>query len=578
MSKTKKNLLFMLCFALIMLVAAAFSAFNANKAHAADATADDFKVASIGIRLQDNAAETGVRFGVQINEELLNKADAKVTLYMLPQMFYVSGAHLNAGAATAQSVEIPGTGWAGENGYKTAYAYVYDFPANNYGVKLLAEACLTYTENGATVSKWTAVSDAYSLTDVAKIAQAGGKNGADGYIIDQVKITYKNADGTIIGSETPDYGTTLNYPAAAVIKNKTQRGWITSKNTLWNTSWTAQGNMTLTAAYYDGSVVDDKVFSAKGLIAETVNEAAPDGFEKVWKTNNTLLKSDESKYLHGQYYSAEDITGYSEIRYAVKTDYQFSTPSGICAINGWVYYTFIQNDDGTWNMTMTYTQNGEVKTDPANNISLYTNGGSYTVNSLQALSYNAWYLPYVKNVDTSYVYFTELRGTMKPYGTIIDDKVFSAKGIVAEAVNEAAPGVFEKVWKSNNKLSKSGESKYLHGQFYSAEDITGYSEIRYAVKTDYQFSTPSGICAVNGWVYYTFVQNDDGTWNMTMTYTQNGEVKTDPANNISLYTNGGSYTVNSLQALSYNAWYLPYVKNVDTSYVYFTELRGVKKK
>ena len=576
MSKTKKNLLFMLCFALIMLVAAAFSAFNANKAHAADTAADDFKVASIGIRLQDNAAETGVRFGVQINEELLNKADAKVTLYMLPQMFYVSGAHLNAGAATAQSVEIPGTGWAGENGYKTAYAYVYDFPANNYGVKLLAEACLTYTENGATVSKWTAVSDAYSLTDVAKIAQEGGKTGADGYIIDQVKITYKNADGTIIGSETPDYGTTLNYPAAAVIKNKTQRGWITSKNTLWNTSWTAQGNMTLTAAYYDGSVVDDKVFSAKGLIAETVNEAAPDGFEKVWKTNNTLLKSDESKYLHGQYYSAEDITGYSEIRYAVKTDYQFSTPSGICAINGWVYYTFIQNDDGTWNMTMTYTQNGEVKTDPANNISLHT-GGSYTANSLQALSYNAWYLPYVKNVDTSYVYFTELRGTMKPYGTIIDDKVFSAKGIVAEAVNEAAPGVFEKVWKSNNKLSKSGESKYLHGQFYSAEDITGYSEIRYAVKTDYQFSTPSGICAINGWVYYTFIQNDDGTWNMTMTYTQNGEVKTDPANNISLHT-GGSYTANSLQALSYNAWYLPYVKNVDTSYVYFTELRGVKKK
>ena len=576
MSKTKKNLLFMLCFALIMLVAAAFSAFNANKAHAADVTADDFKVASIGIRLQDNAAETGVRFGVQINEELLNKADAKVMLYLLPQMFYVSGAHLNAGAATAQSVEIPGTGWAGENGYKTAYAYVYDFPANNYGVKLLAEACLTYTENGATVSKWTAVSDAYSLTDVAKIAQEGGKTGADGYIIDQVKITYKNADGTIIGSETPDYGAMLNYPAAAVIKNKTQRGWITSKNALWNTSWTAQGNMTLTAAYYDGSVVDDKVFSAKGLIAETVNEAAPDGFEKVWKTNNTLLKSDESKYLHGQYYSAEDITGYSEIRYAVKTDYQFSTPSGICAINGWVYYTFIQNDDGTWNMTMTYTQNGKVKTDPANNISLHT-GGSYTANSLQALSYNAWYLPYVKNVDTSYVYFTELRGTMKPYGTIIDDKVFSAKGLIAEAVNEAAPGVFEKVWKSNNKLSESGGSKYLHGQFYSAEDITGYSEIRYAVKTDYQFSTPSGICAINGWVYYTFIQNDDGTWNMTMTYTQNGKVKTDPANNISLHT-GGSYTANSLQALSYNAWYLPYVKNVDTSYVYFTELRGVKKK
>ena len=171
--------------------------------------------------------------------------------------------------------------------------------------------------------------------------------------------------------------------------------------------------MTLTAAYYDGSVVDDKVFSAKDLIAEAVNEAAPDGFEKVWKTNNTLLKSGESKYLHGQYYSAEDITGYSEIRYAVKTDYQFSTPSGICAVNGWVYYTFIQNDDGTWNMTMTYTQKGEVKTDPKYNISLFKGDNVYTANSLQALSYNAWYLPYAKNVVTSYAYFTELRGVKK---------------------------------------------------------------------------------------------------------------------------------------------------------------------
>ena len=168
---------------------------------------------------------------------------------------------------------------------------------------------------------------------------------------------------------------------------------------------------------------------------------------------------------------------------------------------------------------------------------------------------------------------------MKPYGTIIDDKVFSAKNIIAEAVNETAPDVFEKVWKTNNTLSESGESgsKYLHGQFYSAEDITGYSEIRYAVKTNYQFSTPSGISQINGWVYYTFIQNDNGTWNMTMEYTQNGEAKTENKANISLYAGNTTYTANSLQALSYNAWYLPYVNAADTSYVYFTELRGTLK-
>ena len=407
MSKTKKNLLFMLCFALIMLVAAAFSAFNANKAHAADTAADDFKVASIGIRLQDNAAETGVRFGVQINEELLNKADAKVTLYMLPQMFYVSGAHLNAGAATAQSVEIPGTGWAGENGYKTAYAYVYDFPANNYGVKLLAEACLTYTENGATVSKWTAVSDAYSLTDVAKIAQEGGKTGADGYIIENARITYKNVVGEQIGSENLTYGATLNYPEVAG-RNGQKLNWITSKKTAWNTSWTAQGNMTLICA---GDTIDEKVISANGIISESVQEVAPGGFEKVWRTNDKYTTA-KTTYLRGEYYSAANITSYKEIYFAAKTDYQFKTPNGYAAANGWFYFTFTQNDDATWNSEVSYIKDGKKVIENGRDIKLAAATTKLAEGSLSALMYSAWYIPYV--ADTSeYVYFTELRGVKK---------------------------------------------------------------------------------------------------------------------------------------------------------------------
>ena len=574
MSKTKKNLLFMLCFALIMLVAAAFSAFNANKAHAADVTADDFKVASIGIRLQDNAAETGVRFGVQINEELLNKADAKVTLYMLPQMFYVSGEHLNAGAATAQSVEIPGTGWAGENGYKTAYAYVYDFPANNYGVKLLAEACLTYTENGATVSKWTAVSDAYSLTDVAKIAQEGGKIGADGYIIENARITYKNVVGEQVGSENLTYGATLNYPEVAG-RNGQKLNWITSKKTAWNTSWTAQGNMTLICA---GDTIDEKVISANGIISESVQEVAPGGFEKVWRTNDKYTTA-KTTYLRGEYYSAANITLYKEIYFAAKTDYQFKTPNGYAAANGWFYFTFTQNDDATWNSEVSYIKDGKKVIENGRDIKLAAATTKLAEGSLSALMYSAWYIPYV--ADTSkYVYFTELRGVKKPIELIgdatIDEKVISANGIISESVQEVAPGGFEKVWRTNDKYT-TAKTTYLRGEYYSAANITLYKEIYFAAKTDYQFKTPNGYAAANGWFYFTFTQNDDATWNSEVSYIKDGKKVIENGRDIKLAAATTKLAEGSLSALMYSAWYIPYV--ADTSkYVYFTELRGVKKK
>lgn len=259
MNKIKKRMIYMLCVAFAAVFALACITFGiSNKAQAAE-SADEFKVASIGIRLQDDVTETGVRFGVQVKSELLDKADAKVTLFVLPQLFHIDGAHLNAGAANAQSVEL-GNEWEVNGDYKNGYAYIYDFPASNYGVKLLAEACLTYTEGGTTITKWTNISAAYSLTDVAKVAKDKGETGVDNYIIDQVKITYKNADGTIIGNETLAYGETLNYPAVEVA-GKTLRGWLTSKGTAWDTSWTAQGNMTLTATYLEGEMIAEKMYS-----------------------------------------------------------------------------------------------------------------------------------------------------------------------------------------------------------------------------------------------------------------------------------------------------------------------------
>ncbi len=419
----------MLCVALAAAVALSCVTFGVNNKAQAAETADDFKVASIGIRLQNDAKETGVRFKINAKADLLNKTNAKVTVYVLPQMFYVDGAHLNAGAVAAQSVELVGE-WAneGESGeYKTAYAYIYDFPASNYGVKLLAEACLTYTENGATVTKWTGVSDAYSLTDVAKAAKEGGTKGADGYIIETAKITYKNADGTEIKNETLAYGASLNYPAAAVIKNKTQRGWVTSKGTTWDTSWTAQGNMTLTASYVTGGIVAEKMYSTSKTGKKAYESAAkialPEGYEKVWQA-----PLDSNGQKHGMYMPSNDLSEYSEVNFAIKTGASYAFGGAVTTVkklNNWIYFSLTQNSTGTWNLTVT---SDETVVWTAENLTANYNAGEYTKGAITAILYGdptKGYTPIgAKNEN---FYFTELRGVKKPVelkGDLVTESLF----------------------------------------------------------------------------------------------------------------------------------------------------------
>lgn len=508
MSKIKKLLTYLLgvTFAVVLALACVTLGVN-NKANAAE-TADDFKVSSIGIRLQDNAVDTGVRFGVRIKSELLEKTGAKVTLYVLPQMFYAEGAHLNAGAAMAQSVELVGE-WEADGDYKNGYAYIYDFPASNYGVKLLAEACLTYTENGATVTKWTDVSAAYSLTDVAKVAKDGGKTGVDNYIIENARITYKNVVGEQVGSENLTYGATLNYPEVAG-RNGQDLKWTTNKKTAWNTSWTAQGNMTLICA---GDTIDEKVFSSRGITSEIADESAPQGFTNVWKTKDKLVQGSNAT-LSAEYYSSKDITIYKEIYFAAKTNWMYKLPSGYIAANGWFYFTFTQNEDTTWNASISYTTKGVVKTDTAKNLTMPTeNGKVYTAGSLASLLYNPWYIPYVKDTE-SYVYFTELRGIRKPVeitGDKIVDCVYDnigtdcyGKKVTFTDSSEAVPEGFTVV-KEYTCSETTLKGKMTH------VDIKGYSEVHFAIKTSgyMQIDTSIEAKAIKqkyaDWLYFTLV-------------------------------------------------------------------------
>ncbi len=565
----------MLCVALAAAVALACVTFGVNNKAQAAETADDFKVASIGIRLQNDAKETGVRFKINAKADLLNKTDAKVTVYVLPQMFYVDGAHLNAGAVAAQSVKLVGE-WAteGENGeYKTAYAYIYDFPASNYGVKLLAEACLTYTENGATVTKWTAVSSANSLTDVAKAAKEGGTTGADGYIIETAKITYKNADGTEIKNETLAYGASLNYPAAAVIKNKTQRGWVTSKNTLWNTSWNVQGNMTLTASYVTGGIVAEKMYSTSKTGKKAYESAAkialPEGYEKVWQA-----PLDSNGQKHGMYMPSNDLSEYSEVNFAIKTGASYAFGGAVTTVkklNNWIYFSLTQNSTGTWNLTVT---SDETVVWTAENLTANYNAGEYTKGAITAILYGdptKGYTPIgAKNEN---FYFTELRGVKKPVGEVIDKKIYRADKVTITETTENVPDGYEYVWQTTSgKRNPMGTAYYIHGSALSSESVEQYESLNFAVKTNFRFGTSSKQVEAVDWVYVTMTRNGEN-WDLVATV--NGEtIWTNTGKN---FAGNSDYKSNSFAAANYNVWWLAFVEKSDSP-VYFTELRGVKKK
>lgn len=578
MSRVRKIIMSILCAAFATLLAAACVMFgvNARKADAAEIAAEDFKISKIGIRLADDGKQ-GVRFTVRIKKELLNNANAKVTVYVLPQMFH-TGAHLADGSATAISQDLTGywTDETAENGSATGYAvsaaYIYEIPASNYGVKLLAEAALTYTENDKAVTKWSAVTDGYSLTDVAKLAPADKAEAVQSYIIDKAKITYKNADGTTIGSETLDYGATLNYPAAAVIKNKTQRGWLTNLNTPWNTAWKAQGDMTLTATYVTGAVIAEKMYSTckdgnHKAYESVANIALPEGYEKVWQAP---LSNGQK---HGMYMPSNDLSGYSEVHFAIKTGDRYSFGGSVATVKelkNWIYFSLTQNSNGTWNLVAT-SDGADVWT--AEGLTANNNAGEYTKNALSAILYgdpSKGYTPV--GTGTENFYFTELRGIKKPVGEVIDKKLYREDKVDITTTTESIPNGYEYVWQTTSGQRNSmGTVYYIHGSALSSESVEQYESLNFAVKTKFKFGTSSKQVEAVDWVYVTMTRNGEN-WDL-VAMVNGQEIWTNTGKN---FAGNDVYKANSLAAANYNVWWLAFVEKNDSP-VYFTELRGTLK-
>ena len=525
---------------------------NFTTARAAEFTADDYKVSSVAIRLVDDEYGTGVRFTTKISKNKFdNLTNPKTAVLIMPEAF-IDG---EITAADADVLKIETTARKENGDFYESAAYVYDIPAASYGLKLVARGYLTYEENGETKEYYTAQTKAYSLTDVASAAPDSVKEQVKDYIVEKATVTFKDGETQLAQTEF-NYGDKITYPATSVGADRYVE-WKTSKNTVWNTDWTAQQSLTLTANYVDcfGYEIAESAFLGTTATTEV---AVPTGYTKVSKRSN---------FRNGTY-STVDISAYGEVRFATlftENYYLWEGWNKCFKCESWVEWSFKNNGAGTWAFTAVGDQNSYTSTVQGS--------------TLEQLAYNYY------AGDNKTVYVTEFRGELLSHfnvsGEIITDTLFedNKNGSTMQnvtAANVKMPYGFKKVWQ--HKMSGAD----IHGGMFSGKVLSAYKEVRFALKSNAGIKcgtfNPWEITNHGGegvWTYVTLTQNDDATWNLVAK--QNGKTIY-TVDKLSATADNDTYTANSLNALLYggNFGFYPTVKNAG-DYIYYTEVRGVLK-
>lgn len=522
---------------------------NFTTARAAEFTADDYKVSSVAIRLVNDEYGTGVRFTTRISKSKFDSlSNAKTAVLIMPEAF-IDG-EITASSANVLKIETTGRK---ENGdYYESAAYVYDIPAASFGLKLVARGYLTYEENGETKDYYTAQTKAYSLTDVALSAPDSVKEQVKSYIVEKATVTFKDGETQLSQTEF-NYGDKITYPATSVGADRYVE-WKTSKNTTWNTDWTAQQSLTLTANYVDcfGYEIAESAFLDTTATTEV---DVPTGYTKVSKRSN---------FRNGTY-STVDISAYGEVRFATLFTEQYYLWEGwnkSFKCESWVEWSFKNNGDGTWAFTAVGDQNSYTSTVQGS--------------TLEQLAYNYY------AGDNKTVYVTEFRGELLSHfnvsGEVITDTLFedNKNGSIMQnvtAANVKMPYGFKKVWQ--HKMSGTD----IHGGMFSGKVLSAYKEVRFALKSNAGIKcgtfSPWEITNHGGegvWTYVTLTQNDDSTWNLVAE--QNGKTIY-TVDKLSATADNATYTANSLNALFFggNFGFYPTVKNAG-DYIYYTEVRG----
>lgn len=312
-----------------------------------------------------------------------------------------------------------------------------------------------------------------------------------------------------------------------------------------------------------GSVVDTGV--VLGATLDTTVEA-PNGFENVYAVG-TISTTNKSTV---------DISGYSEVRFAVKSTKYF-------LINGWAVYfkesytdwapvVMKNNGDGTWRVTI-YGDVFTGSTSTVENPYVVTYTGN-TLNEILA----TW------ETSGATTYVTELRGvkngaaevpeaTQQPVlaemqaNTVLWGEQITDNGAVGflETSAVVVPNSYENVVAGIPATTASIDGNCL-GEFFKAVDVSAYAEVRFAFKSSSWMlfgGWGSYVHVPNEWVSVKMVQTSTNAWAVTV-YAKNAVTGADP------FT--VNYTGSTLQEILIS-WY-----NAAGETFYMTDVRGIKGK
>ena len=387
-------------------------------------------------------------------------------------------------------------------------------------------------------------------------------------IIDSVKAEIaKKTDRKVISM---DYDKTEELLADAVVEMTMDYGYMVAGSAL-KMSYRADNNNPY-------AVLDTSM-------------TAPAGFTRVSKTTLAGTKN--------QAYSQLTLSKYKTIFFALKTDGGFTLDSGDAVVTdgSWMIFTVTRNQDGTtWDIVVK-NETGKVLKE-AQGVTADEKAAPYYKDSLSSLLWGSRGTGYNWSLSEGQsMWATEIRADRideqraASFGTEVGI-LFDEDKLALEEMNEETAGEalvatgFEKVYKSTDAVTG------YHDRALSDVDYTNYSEIRFAVMTNWLLAAASfnsGDAAGDrvgnmNWYYYTLVQSSDNTWDVTIT-DEGGRVLAEKKN-----INGikGNYVSNSIDEVLWGMGDLFRIQNasingltaqqkVGNLVVYCSEVRGTLK-
>ena len=448
--------------------------------------------------------------------------EPKVTGKLVVDSYAWSGVGCPAGLGTFTTCDE-----TAPEGFETVSKKDSDFPTREgfYDGKRFMNAQLSHID----ISAFSMVSFAVKSNGIFAVPTSMSdeiQQGFEGWVVVTLTqnagswhINIKNGD-TVIGDfnytgSLGDYSPSL----CAFLWHCTSKGFTVIEP--------AEGNFVVYSTEVRGVIDADKV--GESVVRKIITDATETadtvlGFEKAYH-----YKAQGTPVAGTAYASVADtdITAYNHLEFYVKV-----TGSWIL-FDGWSHYFEANRQWVKVEANKTAAQEWKVsfngKSTTRSNVTTLNQLLTFEMDTRDSSIEGAS----VTDCVPSEITITEIRGKKglapaEPQGTLISDNVYgntSDASIAVVKTNEVAPAGFVNVYSYKSAPKAANKEEFIHGMYFSRADITEYSTVSFAMKTNckYQLDNPARVLLGNGWIIFKLDQAQDGTWTLTLT-NEKGEV------------------------------------------------------